>query len=407
MSRRAKEIIEIERTKEIIEREAKCLMQTYTRQPLVIARGKGALVWDVEGREYLDCFAGLAVCSTGHCHDLVVEAIKAQVQRLMHVSNIYYTEEQVKLAEALVDLTKLDRVFYANSGAEANEAALKLARKATGKKEIIACEGSFHGRTMGALSVTHKERYRKPFEPLIPCVKFVKYNSPEAISSAITQDTAAVILEPVQGEGGVIVPDKDYLKQVREICDEKNVLLILDEVQTGLARTGKWFAYEHFGIEPDILTLAKALGSGFPIGAMLAREEIASKFEKGDHASTFGGNPLACTAALATIQAIKRDRLVEKAKKKGEYFIGLLREKCTSNLVRDIRGLGLMIGIELSVECSGIVNRAREKGVLINCTSEKVLRFLPPLVITKRQLAKVARVTSEEIEIELNMEAKS
>ncbi|MEM2933526.1 MAG: acetylornithine transaminase [Methanocellales archaeon] len=388
------------RTREIIEREVKCGMQTYTRQPLVLARGKGALVWDIEGREYIDCFAGLAVCSTGHCHDLVVEAIKAQVQRLMHVSNIYYTEEQVKLAEVLVELARLDRVFFANSGAEANEAALKLARKATGKKEIIACEGSFHGRTMGALSVTHKERYRKPFEPLIPGVKFVKYNSPEAISQAITQDTAAVILEPVQGEGGVVVPDKDYLKQVREICDEKKILLILDEVQTGFARTGKWFAYEYYDIQPDILTLAKALGSGFPIGAMLAREEIAARFEKGDHASTFGGNPLACTAALATIQAIKRDKLVEKAREKGEYFMNLLVEKCRSNLIREVRGLGLMIGMELSVEGKGIVDRARERGVLINCTSEKVLRFLPPLVITKRQLARVVDITSEEIEKE-------
>lgn len=388
------------RTQEIIEREAKCVMQTYTRQPLVLARGKGALVWDIEGREYIDCFAGLAVCSTGHCHDLVVEAIKAQVQKLMHVSNIYYTEEQVKLAEALVELTELDKVFFANSGAEANEAALKLARKATGKKEIIACEGSFHGRTMGALSVTHKERYRKPFEPLIPGVKFVRYNSPEAISQAITQDTAAVILEPVQGEGGVVVPDKDYLKQVREICDEKKILLILDEVQTGFARTGKWFAYEHYDIQPDILTLAKALGSGFPIGAMLAKEEIAARFEKGDHASTFGGNPLGCTAALATIQAIKRDKLMEKAREKGEYFMNLLREKCRSNLIRDVRGLGLMIGVELSIEGKGIVDRARERGVLINCTSEKVLRFLPPLVITKRQLARVVDITSEEIEKE-------
>lgn len=375
-------------------------MQTYTRQPLVIARGKGALVWDVEGKKYIDCFAGLAVCSTGHCHALVTKAIRAQAQKLMHVSNIYYTEEQVKLAETLVKLTQLDRAFFANSGAEANEGALKLARKATGRKEIIACEGSFHGRTMGALSVTHKEKYRKPYEPLIPGIKFVPYNSAEAILKAITGDTAAIILEPIQGEGGVVVPSNDYLKQVRDLCDEKGILLILDEVQTGFGRTGKWFAFEHYGVKPDILTLAKALGGGFPIGAMLAREEIAGKFERGDHASTFGGNPLACAAALGTIEAIEKDSLVEKARENGGYLMSLLKKTCTSNLVHEIRGRGLMIGVELSIAGNKIVDRARERGVLINCTSEKVLRFVPPLVINKRQLSRVADVVSEELEKE-------
>lgn len=311
----------------------------------------------------------------------------------MHVSNLYYTENQAVLAEELVNLTGMDRVFFCNSGTEAVEGALKLARKASGKKEFIAAENAFHGRTRGALSVTHKEKYRKPFEPLAPAV-FVPYDDADAIRAAINGDTAGVILEPIQGESGVIIPSNDYLKEVREICDETGTLLILDEVQTGFGRTGKWFAKEHAGVEPDIITTAKAMGGGFPMGAMLALEDAAANFVRGDHASTFGGNALACAAALANITVIKKEGLVKKSEELGNYLIKKLK-LLNKDFVTEIRGKGLMVGMELSIKCDDVVNKAREKGVLLNCTSESVLRFVPPLTIAKEQLDKVVEVLNE------------
>ncbi len=378
---------------EIVRKYEKYIFQTYTRQPLAIKSARGAVVTDVNGKEYIDCVAGIAVNNVGHCHPSVVNAIKRQAERLIHVSNLYYTQNQADLAEELTGLTGMDRVFFCNSGAEAVEGALKLARKASGKKEFIATENAFHGRTRGALSVTHKEKYRKPFEPLAPAV-FVPYNDTGAIRAAIDENTAGVILEPIQGEGGVIIPSDDYLKEVRKLCDETGTLLILDEVQTGFGRTGKWFAKEHSGVKPDIMTTAKAMGGGFPMGAMLAREEIAANFGRGDHASTFGGNALACAAALANIDVIKKEGLVKRSEELGNYLIKKL-ESLNRDYVKEIRGRGLMIGMELSIKCDDIVNKAREKGVLLNCTSESVLRFVPPLTITKEQLDKAVSVLDE------------
>ena len=378
---------------EIVGKYEKYVFQTYTRQPIAIREAHGAVVMDVDGKEYIDCVAGIAVNNVGHCHPAVVDAIKRQAEQLIHVSNLYYTENQALLAEELVGLSGMDRVFYCNSGAEAVEGALKLARKASGKKEFIATEHAFHGRTRGALSVTHKEKYRKPFEPLAPAV-FVPYNDAQAIRSAINENTAGVILEPIQGEGGVIIPSEDYLREVREICDEKGTLMIMDEVQTGFGRTGKWFAREHSGIRPDIMTAAKAMGGGFPMGAMLAREEVAANFVRGDHASTFGGNALACAAALANIEVIKKERLVKRSQDLGNYLMKKLKE-LNKDYVLDIRGKGLMVGMELSIKCEDIVAKAREKGVLLNCTSESVLRFVPPLIITKQQLDTAVSVLDE------------
>ncbi|MCX9014395.1 MAG: aspartate aminotransferase family protein [Candidatus Methanoperedens sp.] len=359
---------------EIVEKSDKYIFQTYTRQPIAIKKASGAVVTDVNGKEYIDCVAGIAVNNVGHCHPAVVEAIKRQAGELIHVSNLYYLETQALLAEQLVNLSGMNRVFFCNSGAEAVEGALKLARKASGKKEFIATEHAFHGRTRGALSVTHKEKYRKPFEPLSPSV-FVPYNDAGAIRS-------------------VLVPSDEYLKEVREICDETGTLLILDEVQTGFGRTGKWFAKEHSGILPDIMTTAKAMGGGFPMGAMLAREDVAANFGRGDHASTFGGTPLACAAALANIEVIKKEKLVEKSNELGNY----LKDKLAGmnrDYVKEIRGRGLMVGMELSIKCDEIVNKTRERGILLNCTSESVLRFVPPLTITKEQLDTVVSVLNE------------
>jgi len=378
---------------EIVGKFEKYVFQTYTRQPLAIRKARGAVVEDVNGKEYIDCVAGIAVNNVGHCHPAVVDAIKRQAEQLIHVSNLYYTEQQAVLAEELAHLTKMDRVFFCNSGAEAVEGALKLARKASGKKRFIAAEHAFHGRTRGALSVTHKEKYRKPFEPLAPAV-FIPYNDADAIRGAIDDDTAGVILEPIQGEGGVIIPSDGYLKEVREICDETGTLLIMDEVQTGFGRTGKWFAREHSGIRADIMTVAKAMGGGFPMGSMLAREDVAANFGRGDHASTFGGNALSCAAAIANIEVIKREGLVKRSEEMGKYLVQRLKG-LHKDYIKEIRGRGLMVGMELTVKCDDIVNRARERGVLLNCTSDSVLRFVPPLTIAKEQLDKAVAVLDE------------
>jgi len=378
---------------EIVRKYEKYVFNTYTRQPIAIKSARGAIVTDVSGKEYIDCVAGIAVNNVGHCHPSVVEAIKRQAERLMHVSNLYYIEQQAELAKKLAGITKMERVFFCNSGAEAVEGALKLARKTTGKKKFIATENAFHGRTRGALSVTHKEKYRKPFEPLAPAV-FVPYNDADAVRKAVNSETAGVILEPIQGEAGVIIPSNNYLKEVREVCDDNDVLLILDEVQTGFGRTGRWFAKEHSGVEPDIMTTAKAMGGGFPMGAMLAKEDVASNFQRGDHASTFGGSPLACAAALANIDVIKKEGLVKRSEELGNYLIKKLKT-LNKDYVKEIRGKGLMVGMELSIKCEDIVNKARERGILLNCTSEYVLRFVPPLTITKEQLDKVLGVLDE------------
>jgi acetylornithine/N-succinyldiaminopimelate aminotransferase len=374
---------------EIFQLDEKFVFQTYRREPLVLVAGKGAIVRDIEGKEYIDCVAGIGVNNVGHCHPDVVESIKKQAEMLMHTSNLYYNERQIELAELLSKLTGMGKLFFCNSGTEAIEAALKLARKISGKREFIAAKDAFHGRTMGSLSITYKEQYREPFEPLIPYVGFVPYNDPEAIKNKINDDTAAVILEPIQVEsGGINIPNDEYLPAVMEICNEKNTLLILDEIQTGFGRTGKWFAKDHSDVKPDIMTMAKAMGGGFPIGAMASTDEIAMGFQAGDHASTFGGNPLACSAAIASIEVIKKEGLVERSAELGEYFINRLRN-LELDFIREVRGKGLLIGIELTIDGEKVVNDFRENGVLVNCIGGDVIRLVPPLVITKKQIDEV------------------
>jgi acetylornithine/N-succinyldiaminopimelate aminotransferase len=381
---------------EVFEKEKKYMMPVYKRPRIVLKAGKGATVKDFAGKAYIDCVGGIAVNAVGYCHPKVVKAIKEQAEKLMHVSNLYYTEPQVELAEKLSEISGMDKVFFCNSGAESVEAALKLASKETGKHKYIAAEGSFHGRTLGSLSVTFETKFRSVFEPLLlKGVKFVRYNNAEAISKAIDDDTAAVILEPIQGETGVIVPSEGYLKAVREICTEKGVLLIFDEIQTGFGRTGRWFCKEHEAVEPDIMTVAKAMGAGFPIGAMLAKEGI--EFEAGEHASTFGGNPLACTAALASIKVIEEEKLVERSRELGAYVMKNIFDEVEPGLVKELRGKGLMIGIELTKSCGEIVEKALERNILINCTSENVIRLVPPLVISKEEIDKVISCLCELI----------
>lgn len=377
----------------VIEKDSKYVMQTYGRQPIVLSKGTGALVQDIYGKEYIDCVAGIAVNNVGHCHPTVVRAIQAQAEKLMHVSNLYYTEIQAELAEALVSTTGMERVFFCNSGAEAMEGSMKLARLVSGKSAFIAADHSFHGRTIGALSVTHKNMYRDPFTPPVSSeTTFVPYSDADAIRHAISESTAAVILEPIQGEGGVNVPGPEYLKEVREICDETGTLLIFDEVQTGFGRTGTWFCKEHFGVEPDIMSLAKAMAGGFPMGAIAARGDIS--FGRGQHASTFGGSPLACAASLASIEVIKEEKLLKRSTENGTYFMGKLRSMDREDIV-EVRGKGLMIGVETKYPCSKFVDFARENGVLLNCTSDSVLRLVPPLMITKEQIDTVVDVIEQ------------
>ncbi len=372
---------------EIIELEKKFIMQTYTRQPLVLSHGKGATVWDVEGKSYIDCFADVAVNNVGHAHPKVALAICHQAQRLIHSSNIYYTGEQVELARLLTAISPHDRVFFANSGAEANEGAIKLARKFTGKSEIITAENSFHGRTLATVTATGQKKYSEPFKPLPEGFKHVPYGDIAAMADAIGDDTAAIMLEPVQGEGGVIVPPPGYLRDVQELARQNDVLFILDEVQTGFGRTGAMFASELFNLQPDITTVAKGMGGGYPIGAVLANEDVASAFKPGDHGSTFGGNPLGCAAATATIEVLMDEKLPERAAELGAYFMEKLRQTLGGHdAVREIRGLGLMIGIELNTGCAGVVDGAREMGLLVNCTAERVVRLVPPLVIKKEEI---------------------
>ncbi len=362
------------------ERESKVLIPFYRRQKVVFVRGEGCWLYDAEGKKYLDLVAGIATVSIGHSHPLFIERVREQLQRLVHVSNLFYTIPQIELAEKLKEITGLDKFFFCNSGAEAVEASLKIARKVTGRKKFVAFTGAFHGRTMGALSVTWKEKFRKPFEPLIQPVEFAKFNDVHDLEKKVDDDTAAVIVEPVQGEAGVYPAEKEFIKAIFDERDEHGFVVIFDEVQTGFGRTGRWFAKEHFGVQPDIMTMAKAMGSGFPIGGVGVKNEIAEKLEATEHASTFGGNPLACTASLATIEVIEREKLIENSAEMGEYFRGKLEE-----IGLNARGLGLMIGVEVP-NAFEIVPKALERGLVINATSENTLRFVPPLIIGKREI---------------------
>ncbi len=385
-------------TKEIMVLDKEYVMQTYGRQPLALKKGEGSVVWDVEGKSYIDCVAGIAVNNVGHAHPKVAEAICKQARKLIHCSNIYYTEEQVTLAKLLAEVSPHDKAFFCNSGAEANEGAIKLARKHTGKGEIITMENSFHGRTITTITATGQKKYQKNFGPLTPGFKYVPYCDVDAVAKAITKKTAAVLVEPVQGEGGVIVPPEGYLMELKKVCHEKDVLLIFDEVQTGFGRTGHMFASQTFGVTPDITTLAKAIAGGFPMGAVLASKEVGETFEPGDHAATFGGSPLACAAAKASINVILEENLLEKSRENGAYFKGKLEEiKETYNIVKDVRGRGLMLGMEVNRECGCMVDDARENGLIINCTASNVLRFVPPLIITKEQIDTVASIMDKII----------
>ena len=378
---------------ELMKRESEAIIQTYTRQKVVLVRGSGAKVWDSEGKEYLDFVAGIAVNNVGHCHPAVVEAIKRQAEMLIHTSNLYYTENQVLLAEELKKLTGMKRAYFCNSGAESVEAALKLTRRATGKSKIVAAVGSFHGRTLGALGATYKAIYREPFRPLNEA-EFVPYNDPEALKAAVTKETGAVILEPVQGEAGVYVPDADYLRAARQVCDDAGALLIFDEVQTGFGRTGRWFGKEHSGVQPDIMTLAKALAGGLPMGAMLASESVSEAFQRGDHGSTFAGGALVSAAALASIDAIRSEKMVQRSEELGAY----MRSELERLEPREVRGLGLMIGLDLDADCKQVVQKALDKGVILNNTGDHTLRFIPPLVVTKEQIDRVVKVLGEVLE---------
>jgi predicted acetylornithine/succinylornithine family transaminase len=380
----------------------KYVAHTYARYPIVLVRGKGTRVWDVEGREYLDFVSGLAVCNLGHCHPKVVRAIQHQAEKLIHVSNFYYTEPQIQLASLLCQHSFAKKVFFCNSGAEANEGAIKLARKYAKEKgkgdryEIITMERSFHGRTLATLTATAQEKFHKGYSPLMPGFKYVPFDDAEAVRKAIDSKTCAIMVEPVQGEGGVNCPSEGYLKALREICDEKGILLIFDEVQVGMGRTGKLFAYEHEGVEPDLLTLAKSLAGGVPIGALLIKNEIAESFGPGDHASTFGGNPLATAAGVAALTAILEEGMLENCQKVGEYFLSRLEEvKKKTPFVQEVRGKGLILGMELKMEGSSIVKEMMKKGFLINCTMGNVLRFLPPLIVTKQEVDQMLEALEE------------
>jgi len=381
----------------------KYIAHTYGRYPIVLVKGKGTRVWDMEGKEYLDFVSGLAVCNLGHCHPKVVRAIQDQAERLIHVSNFYYIEPQIRLASLLCEHSFADQVFFCNSGAEANEGAMKLARKYAKEKmkgeryEIITMERSFHGRTFATLTATAQEKYHKGYAPLMPGFKYVPFNDIEAVRGAIDSKTCAVMIEPIQGEGGVKCPGEGYLKALREMCDEKGILLIFDEVQVGMGRTGKLFAYEHDGVEPDIMTIAKSLAGGVPIGAVLMKKEVGESFKPGDHASTFGGNPLATAAGVAALTAILDEGMLENCQRMGDYFLSRLEQmKKKFPFIEEARGKGLILGIELKMDGGDIVKTMMGKGILINCTMGNVLRFLPPLIVTKEEIDRVVNALEEE-----------
>ncbi|MFZ3055943.1 MAG: acetylornithine transaminase [Smithella sp.] len=391
--------------KEIMASANEYIMNTYKRFPVVLVKGSGVKVWDVNGKEYLDFAAGIAVCSLGHSHPQVIAAVKEQIEKLTHVSNLYYTEPQIQLAKLLVDNSFADKVFFCNSGAEANEAAIKLARKyahenmGPDKFELITMKDSFHGRTMATITATGQEKFQFGFTPLLEGFTYVPFNDLQALEKAISAKTCGVMLEPIQGEGGVNIPDEKYLASVREICDRYGILLIVDEVQAGMGRTGKLFAYEHSGIKPDIMTLAKALGNGFPIGAMLATDKISKAFVPGNHASTFGGNPLATAAANATVKTILQEGILEHCRKMGDYFLLQLKKlQQKHKIIKDVRGTGLMLAAQLNIESSDIVNECLRRGLLIISAGSKTLRFVPPLIITTGDIDQAMGVLDEVME---------
>ncbi|MEM2394617.1 MAG: aspartate aminotransferase family protein [Candidatus Bathyarchaeia archaeon] len=378
--------------------EDECMVKAYAKRPVVLCRGDGVYLWDINGKKYLDFTGNYGVCILGYSHPEIVQAIKSQVEKLTACHGSFYNETRAMFLEKLIKIAPkgLSKAFLGNSGAEAVECAIKMARKYTGKTEIIAMMGGYHGKTMGALSATWKEKYRASFEPLVPGFKHVPRYNIQRVKEAITEKTAAIIVEPIQGESGIIVPPEDFLPSLRELCDETGVLLIIDEVQTGMGRTGKMFACEHWGIAPDILCIAKSIAGGLPLGATLTTEEIASKLEVGEHTSTFGGNPVACAAAAATIDVLLRENLLEHVAKVGKYFLEKLKElQVKHRIVRDARGLGLMLGLELRIEVLNVILGAIQRGVLLLDAGRTVVRFLPPFIITEKEVNEAITVLDE------------
>jgi len=390
-----------------IEEAERWILHTYDRYPIVVVRAKGTRVWDDSGREYIDFVAGIAVCNLGHCHPRVVEAIRQQAEELLHISNLYYTVPQVELARRLCEHSFAEKVFFCNSGAEANEAAIKLARKyakmrwGEGRYEIITMRGSFHGRTLATLTATGQEKVQRGFDPLMPGFRYCPFDDLEAVASAIDEHTCAVMVEPIQGEGGVRVPSDGYLRELKEVCEEQGVLLIYDEVQTGMGRTGRLFAYEHWGAEPHIMTLAKALGGGLPIGAMVTTDEVAQGFSPGDHASTFGGNPVSCRAACAVLDELTEGGILENCRRVGDYIMAGLKDLASrDSRIQEVRGKGLMIGVELEgVSAKAVAMKCLEGGVLINAIGDRVLRMVPPLVVTEAEGDKLLEVLEGALKV--------
>ena len=389
--------------KDVINLEEKLMANVYAKRSLVLTRGKGALVWDINGKEYVDCTGSYGVCVVGHSHPKVVDAVRRQAETLISCHSSFYNDVRSELLRKITQITPkvLSKVFLANSGAEAVECAIKVARKFSGKPEIIAMMGAFHGKTMGALSATWDKKYREPFKPLVPEFKHVPPNNPEKVMKAITEKTAAILVEPIRGEGGIRIPPKDFLSGLREICDETGVLLIFDEVQTGFGRTGKFFAFEHWNVVPDILCLAKSVAGGLPIGMTIAKEDVMSSFKVGEHSTTFGGNPLVCAAACAAIDVLVEEKLPERAATLGRYFKEKLEDlHARHRVVREVRGLGLMIGMEFRFDVLNIILKSMERGVLVLDAGRNILRFLPPLVIKREHINRVITVLDTVMEEE-------
>jgi len=393
------------------------IMPTYNKVPLVFVKGKGSRLWDIKGKAYLDFFPGWGVGNLGHCHPKVMQGLRDQVSKLIFIPNNYYHPFQARLAKELIYWSFPGKVFFANSGAEANEGAIKLARKfgtstkldANGsimpevvsqdRYEIITFENAFHGRTLATLAATGQKRYQDGFQPMPEGFKQVKYNDITALEQAITDKSVAVMLELIQGEGGVNIAERDFVLALRKICDEKNLLLIIDEVQTGIGRTGKMFCYQHYGITPDVMTLAKALGGGLPIGVMIVKKEFSDLLTPGMHASTFGGGPLICKAALGVFKAIQQEKLLKNCQNTGEYFLEKLNLlKASYTAIKDVRGMGLMFGVELNIDGKQVVEKCIERGLLINCTHEKVLRLMPALNVNKKEIDKAIHILKKVLE---------
>ena len=392
------------KNQDIVKLTEQNVASTYGRFPIALVRGKGTKVWDAAGKQYTYFFSGIAVDNLGHCHPAVVSAIRKQAGQLLHVSNLFHIESQSLLAQELTRHSFADKVFFCNSGTEANEAAIKLARRyffdkgEKGRHEIITMKDSFHGRTMGSISASGQKKLHTGFAPLLPGFRYVDFNNIQAVQKALSSKTCAVLVEPIQGEGGVNLPDKTYLKELKKLCTKNGSLLIFDEVQTAFGRTGKLFAYENFGAKPDIMTLAKALGAGVAIGAMAATNKVMKSFVPGTHAATFGGNPLACSAALAAFKVYTKAGFMEKTARTGDYFIARLRELEKSfSIVKEVRGIGLLLAMELKQPAGTIVEDCMDQGYLVNCIKQNILRFIPPLIITKKEINGLIEILAQSL----------